>query len=213
MGGKHGLVSLTGVIRTPIGEAGGGVAYPRVMAVSVRRAVFDDAAAIAAVHAAARMVGYRDFVSEELLRRTFSADLAAIWADRLGADQPPVVLVAVHSGQLVGYCMVVMPSDDADSRGVVAELTRMSVSPEAWGSGVGTALMNETVDLLQREGWEAMSLWVLEHNRRARAFYSGFGFELDGAETIDPWSAQPQVRMCLPLADARAARATTAGRG
>jgi ribosomal protein S18 acetylase RimI-like enzyme len=175
------------------------------MAISVRRAVFADAAAIAAVHAAARIVGYRDFVSEELLQRTFSADLAAIWEERLGADEPPVVLVAVRAGALVGYCMLLLPSDDEDSRGVVAELTRMSVMPEAWGSGVGTALMDETVDLLRREGWEAMSLWVLKGNSRALAFYSGFGFEPDGAEMTDPWSGQTEVRLRLLLADAGAA--------
>jgi ribosomal protein S18 acetylase RimI-like enzyme len=169
------------------------------MAISVRRAVFDDAAAIAAVHAAARIVGYRDFVSEELLDSTFSADLAAIWEQRLGMDEPPVVLVAVRAEQLIGYCMLSLPSNDEDSCGMVAELTRMSVIPEAWASGVGSALMNETLDLLRRGGWKEVSLWVLERNRRARAFYTRFGFEVDGAETIDPWSGQAQVRMRLPL--------------
>lgn len=181
------------------------------MAVSVRRAVFDDAEAIAALHGAARMAAYRDFVSEELLHRTFGADLAAIWEERLGADEPPVVLVAERDGQLVGYCMLVMPSDDEDSAGVVAELMRMSVSPEDWDSGVGTALTNEAVDLLRREGWEAVSLWVLERNSRACAFYSALGFELDGAESIDPWSGQTQVRMRLPLTGARTVQVTPAG--
>ncbi len=111
------------------------------------------------------------------------------------------MLVATCGGRLVGYCMVLLPSDDEDSGGVVAELTRMSVRPEVWGSGVGTALMNETVDLLRRDCWRAMSLWILERNARARAFYSGFGCELDGAQMIDPWSGQTQVRMRLTLAD------------
>ncbi|HYB26965.1 MAG TPA: GNAT family N-acetyltransferase [Solirubrobacteraceae bacterium] len=180
--------------------------------VSVRRAVLEDAAAIAAVHAAARIAGYRDFVSEELLRSAFSADTAAIWKERwkerLGAKVPPVVLVAVRGDQLAGYCMLLLPSDDEDSRGVVAELTRMSVIPEAWGSGVGTVLMNETLDLVRRAGWEAMSLWVLNRNLRAQAFYSRFGFEPDGAEMIDAWCGQTEVRMRLPLADAKAARAS-----
>lgn len=174
------------------------------MAASVRRAVFDDAADIAAIHAAARLVGYRDFVSDELLRSTFRGDFVGLWEERLGADEPPVVYVATHDGRLVGYCMVLMPSDDEDSGGVVAELTRMSVNPEAWGAGVGTALLNETLELLRREGWEAVSLWVLERNGRAREFYAGAGFELDGAEMIDPWSGQTEVRMRLALTNAGA---------
>lgn len=95
--------------------------------------MFDDAADIAAIHAAARLVGYRDFVSDELLSRTFKADFVGLWKERLGADEPPVVLVATRGGRLVGYCMVLLPSEDEDSGGEVAELTRMSVRPEAWG--------------------------------------------------------------------------------
>jgi ribosomal protein S18 acetylase RimI-like enzyme len=171
------------------------------MGVVVRRAVVDDAAGIAAAHAAARLVAYRDFLGHELLSGTFSADKTAIWRARLAAEQPPVVFVAIRDAQVLGYCMVLTPSEDEDSGGVVAELTRMSVIPDAWRSGVGTALVSESLGFLRQSGWATASLWVLEQNARARSFYAGIGFELDGAETVDPWSGQLQVRMRLELTD------------
>jgi ribosomal protein S18 acetylase RimI-like enzyme len=172
------------------------------MPISVRRAVFDDAAQIAVVHADARLVGYRGFISDELLDTTFSRDLTAVWVERLGAEEPPVVFVATSGEELVGYCMLVLPSEDTDNAGGVAELTRMSVSPGSWRSGVGTALMNEVIRSLQRDGWPLISLWVLEQNRGAIAFYSSFGFKADGARMTDPWSGQTEVRMQLSLSSA-----------
>jgi ribosomal protein S18 acetylase RimI-like enzyme len=169
------------------------------MLISVRRAVLDDAAGIAAVHADARLVGYRGFIGDELLDTTFDRDLTAVWVKRLGAEQPPVVLVATSGEALVGYCMLMLPSEDTDNAEGAAELTRMSVSPGSWRSGVGTALMNEVIASLQRDRWPAMSLWVLEQNRGAIAFYSSFGFKTDGARMTDPWSGQTEVRMRASL--------------
>ena len=174
------------------------------MVISVRRAVFDDAAGIASVHAEARLVGYRGFVSDELLESTFSRDLTALWVERLGVEEPPVVLVATREEELAGYCMLVLPSEDTDTAGRVAELTRMSVTPDAWRSGVGTALVNEAIRSLQCDGWTALSVWVLERNLGAIEFYSSLGFKADGAQTTDPWTGQTEVRMRLPLTSAHA---------
>jgi ribosomal protein S18 acetylase RimI-like enzyme len=173
--------------------------YSRGMATLVRRAVVEDAPQIAALHAAARLAAYGDFISPELLSATFSGDFTELWAQRLGADEPPVVLVAVRGGELVGYCMLLLPSDDDDSDGVVPEITRMSVSPHAWRSGIGSALLDEAISALRRDGWDGISLWVLERNVHAQAFYTAFGFRVDGGEMIDEWSGQPQVRMRLDL--------------
>ena len=36
------------------------------------------------------------------------------------------------------------------------------------------------LDCLKDEGYERVSLWVLEKNERARRFYEKFGFRFDG---------------------------------
>jgi GNAT superfamily N-acetyltransferase len=78
----------------------------------------------------------------------------------------------------------------------------MSVSPRAWRSGIGTALLDEAISAAKQDGWAAMSLWVLARNAHARAFYTAFGFRADGGEMTDEWSGQPQMRMRLDLSDA-----------
>ena len=105
------------------GSSGGAaVAYPRGMVTSVRTAVVADAAEIAAVHASARRVGYQDFIDPDLLDATFTnTDFTALWEQRLGADKPPVVFVASRDGELVGYCMLLLPSGDRNSDGVIPE--------------------------------------------------------------------------------------------
>ena len=78
----------------------------------------------------------------------------------------------------------------------------MSVIPRAWRSGIGASLLDEVISAAKRDGWAAMSLWVLERNAQALAFYTAFGFRADGGKMTDEWSGQPQVRMRLDINDA-----------
>jgi GNAT superfamily N-acetyltransferase len=48
------------------------------------------------------------------------------------------------------------------------------------GKGVGPALMQACVDLAREQGYEWVWLGVWEHNHRARAFYTKWGFERFG---------------------------------
>ena len=68
-------------------------------------------------------------------------------------------------------------------------------------------VMEETArrqDRLAAVGFRAVSLWVLEGNRRARAFYERWGFRTDGArQVIDLGRAVPEIRYYLQDVDAR----------
>jgi ribosomal protein S18 acetylase RimI-like enzyme len=54
------------------------------------------------------------------------------------------------------------------------------VTRAAHGTGIGQALLDEVL------GEEPAMLWVAKENPRAIAFYRRNGFELDGAEEVDP---------------------------
>jgi GNAT superfamily N-acetyltransferase len=71
----------------------------------------------------------------------------------------------------------------------------LNVRPEAWRSGVGTALMGRALATFRSDGRRTASLWVLERNHGARAFYERLGFETDGAADIFGESGAPVVRM------------------
>jgi GNAT superfamily N-acetyltransferase len=54
------------------------------------------------------------------------------------------------------------------------------VLPEAWGTGAGHALMQESLRRLREDGYREAVLWVLDDNPRARTFYEREGWRLTG---------------------------------
>jgi len=59
-----------------------------------------------------------------------------------------------------------------------AELRRLYVIPDRWGEGIGNLLHDAALQSAQRVGATTASLWVLEKNKRARAFYEHRGWQL-----------------------------------
>jgi len=60
------------------------------------------------------------------------------------------------------------------------EIVSIYFLPDYIGKGYGKKLMNAVVEELKRLGFHDIFLWVLEDNKRARAFYEKFGFVLGG---------------------------------
>lgn len=154
---------------------------------TLRLATRADAAAGAALHRACWREAYGPHVdATRLAARLADTDRwVAAWERQL-ADGPPRV-VAEAGGELVGFA-VAGPARDPDPPTPV-ELHALYTRSAWWGSGLGQAL------------WEAVrpdqpcSLWVLEANDRARAFYRRHGFAPDGARELyaglDAW----EIRM------------------
>jgi GNAT superfamily N-acetyltransferase len=63
----------------------------------------------------------------------------------------------------------------------VGELYAIYVTPDAWGTGAGRALMAEHLERIWRSGFDEAVLWVLDDNPRARRFYEAAGWTTDGA--------------------------------
>lgn len=141
--------------------------------VELRRAVPADAAAGAVLHRACWREAYGPHVDPVLLEQRLADGerFLAAWTRHL-AEGPPRV-VAEADGELVGFA-VAGPTRDPDAP-TPAELYALYTRASWWGSGLGQAL------------WEAVrpqepcSLWVLEANARAQAFYRRNGFVPDGS--------------------------------
>jgi ribosomal protein S18 acetylase RimI-like enzyme len=65
--------------------------------------------------------------------------------------------------------------------GHVGELYAIYVLPEVSGHGIGRALMAETLNRLQSEGFPEAILWVIDDNPRTRRFYELAGWRADGS--------------------------------
>jgi len=56
----------------------------------------------------------------------------------------------------------------------------LNLAPEAWGKGLGRALLEAATTKLRDLGYADAVLWVLDGNTRARRFYEAAGWYADG---------------------------------
>ena len=107
-------------------------------------------------------------------------DRSERWREHL-SQGTSVTMLAETGGQLVGFAAFGKCRDEDLSSGAVGEVMAIYVHPAAWRRGVGSALLREAVDRLRSGGFAEVSLWVIEANRQAIAFYERFGFVRDGS--------------------------------
>ena len=145
------------------------------MDVVIRPARLEDAEAVVRVHERASAAMF-----EELIGRRFDdvlpfgerlEDCRRALDEQSGSAQ---TIVAQRGDEIVGMASWRLAEDGQ------GELEDLHVVPEAWGTGVGTRLLDAAVDALSSAGAEAAFLWVGEVNARARRFYERERWEHDG---------------------------------
>lgn len=167
----------------------------------VRRAAAADAAAIAAVHVSSWEGAYRGMIPDAAFEHRTIARRTAMWEELLGGDGDPVDLrpvwavLAERAGETLGFLSLGFPADET----AAAEVTALYVEPAHWRSGAGRALMDAALAEASARGCGQVTLWVLEPNLRARAFYERCGFTDDGGRQTagDGWPVELRLRRRL----------------
>lgn len=90
-------------------------------------------------------------------------------------------LVATRGAELVGWAAI-GPYRDGELRTEDAELYAIYLDPQHLGTGVGRALVQESLRQCAARGHDRVYLWVVRGNARARRFYERAGFRADGTE-------------------------------
>jgi len=150
----------------------------------LRPAVPADALAVAQIHVRAWQIGYRGLLPPGYLDSLRAEDRAARYT--FGRTDGPRTTVAVEAGpgapdrgELVGFATI---------HG--AELCALHVDPDAWGRGVGRALIAQARADLAAAGITEAHVWVLVGNARAERFYARDGWATDGTRRSDTvWGA------------------------
>ena len=156
----------------------------------IRTASGSDAEAITEVHIASIREAYRDLLAVEELARIDARDRADRWRDHL-AGGSSTTLLAEADGRIAGFVDLGACRDEDVSPETVAEVMAIYVRPEAWGLGIGEALMREAMARLREGGSVEVVLWVIEENRRAVGFYERLGFRPDGSIRIREMNGKP----------------------
>jgi ribosomal protein S18 acetylase RimI-like enzyme len=146
----------------------------------IRTASIADAEAITDVHIASLGAAYAGLFPATELARVDARDRAGRWRDHL-AEGTSTTLLAEEDGRLVGFVDFGLCRDDDVPPSAVGEVMSVYVRPDAWGRGLGRALMREALARLHGGGLAETVLWVMEANRQAVGFYEHLGFVPDGS--------------------------------
>jgi ribosomal protein S18 acetylase RimI-like enzyme len=143
----------------------------------VRAALPEDCRSIAEVHVASWQAAYAGLLDSGFLATLSVESRVELWRRVLSQRQSEVLACCAHS-RLIGFVSF-GPSRDADAPLGRGELSALYVHPRAWSTGAGRGLWNAAHAGLLAQGLDSVSLWVLERNERAIAFYSKSGFHTE----------------------------------
>lgn len=138
---------------------------------TTRAARLDDATELAAVHTQSWQETYTGLFPAQAWSAESRARREAMW-NVLLTDHDTTSVVAEVDGVIVGLAHAEHNRDEADLP--AEELKMIYVLASAHGTGAGQALIDAAL------GGGPASVWVLEQNPRARAFYAKNRFMRDG---------------------------------
>lgn len=121
-----------------------------------------------------RLAALRD--SPDAFGSTYAREVAFTddqWLARITGPSVTFLAFADDSGRAIGVSGG-LPLEES------VELVSMWVAPEARGTGVSTALVQEVIDWSHDRGVDSVRLWVTETNAVARKFYRRCGFAETG---------------------------------
>jgi len=155
---------------------------------SIRAAVPQDAAAIAAVQVRTWHAAYKGLLPQEHLDRRTVELRTAQWNDRLQAGEEHVFVGCDRHGSVVAFVTGLASSEPVE--GFDGEIGALYVLPEAQGQGLGKQLLSAVSKALRATGFQSAWLRVLSDNAPARRFYENLGAEIicETTEEIDGFS-------------------------
>lgn len=142
--------------------------------ITIRKAVVEDAPAIATVHVAAWRQTYRGIVSDEFLGDLSIQRRTQQWENSLSDEASTYhrAFVAKMDGQVVGFSNYGLPQEKKS--GFDGELFAIYILQSVHKLGIGTLLVEAVVRGMRDLGYESMMVWVLRDNP-ARGFYERLG--------------------------------------
>jgi GNAT superfamily N-acetyltransferase len=163
-----------------------------------------DARAIAELHLASWRSAYREFLRPGVLEALKLEPHVVEWGRRVGVPEVRIDLEEVD-GTLIAFCAH-GPSGDEDAKSHpdrrTWEIKNLHVRPDLRRSGSGGLLFDLSVVHARRVEVSSLTLWVVEKNVTARAFYEKKGMTPDGGRTTHTLGADgtmPVVRYRLSL--------------
>jgi diamine N-acetyltransferase len=101
------------------------------------------------------------------------------------ADPASVTFIAEMDRNFAGYARLKEGRPGVEIAGLrPVELVRIYAEREYIGGGIGSALLQASLEESARRGWDTIWLGVWERNPRAIRFYEKWGFSVAGQQTF-----------------------------
>lgn len=150
------------------------------LAIDIRRAVLDDATAIADVHYETWQGAYAGIIPHKALNAMLERRKVEWWARAIRLSTQ--VLVAEVGGKVVGY--TTLGPNRAQQLSQKGEIYELYIRPKYQGIGLGGRLLSTARRCLSDMELQGTVIWALEDNTLALSFYRGAGGR-DIAESIE----------------------------
>jgi ribosomal protein S18 acetylase RimI-like enzyme len=179
--------------------------------VRIRRAVPEDAPAIATVYVRSWKGAYPGLIPPSYLDALRAEDHVGTWHDTLAASAWPLSGVIVllgpaddgaQGGPVTGFVSFSPSRDEGVDATAVGEIHTFYLDPTVFGSGGADLLMSAALVALGGAHFATATLWVLGTNTRARRFYERRGWRPNGTSKLHDWGAfvATDVRYGIDLA-------------
>lgn len=139
----------------------------------IRRATPDDADALGRVHVQAWRETYPGIVPDAVIAARDPLERASMWRRVIATDEI-VLLAHDDAGSLLGFANA-GPQREPDLLPLAGEINAIYLLQAAKRRGRGRGLMRATAQALLARGLASASLWVLDGNTVAQAFYTSLG--------------------------------------
>lgn len=168
----------------------------------IRGADSRDCKQLARIHIEAWQSAYGQIMPAEYLASIRYEDRLLLWQKVLSTDSACRYWVAEHAGDVIGFLAAGPVRDDDLDRHREAELIALNVSPKFWGKGAADLLLDTLKSWALDREYQAVYLWVVDENPRARRFYERHGFrnteKLDESKLTENYCLK-EWRYRLPL--------------
>ncbi len=157
----------------------------------IRRAVLDDAVAVAALEDRA-LETWSHWVPDSLTRFDY------LWANRLVEAQNTTLVAVTTSDEVCGVCSIgpeQLSHEPSLTDPHSAHMYALFVDPGLHGSGVAAELAAEALAAVASAGYTTCRLWAPAKARRALGFYRKTGWRMTGRITGSPEFERLELRI------------------
>ena len=156
---------------------------------NIRQATLNDIPAIATLHVTGWQGAYGGLVDQDYLGNLTIEKRMADWTGWIKAGETQSFLAEIDSQPAgfitVGRTKTPPPGSSPIRPSHSGEIYALYLHPDCWRQGIGTALFHHGIERLKEQGHTSVCLWVLDGNKRGKAFYNKMGGQKLGGKMIE----------------------------